>query len=496
MLRPRLLPTLIATAFACAAPQAFAALELIATGSLSGAALDKSGLGYQLENGTAANLLGGMGSGLAWAGGNTFLALPDRGPNALAFNPLIDDTTSYIPRFHTVAMELKANSSGSGLPFVLTPSLQSTTLLYSNTALNYGSGALGTGSVAGNSYTLGSGAPVVNSANKFYFSGRSDNFGSGSSSNALNARLDPEAIRVSNDGKSVFISDEYGPYVYQFDRASGQRTRVFELPASFAINNLSAQGAVEIASNASSGRITNKGMEGLAITPDGKTLVGFMQSPLAQDGGDGGRYNRIVKIDIASGATSQYAYDNQIGGKNFNSSEILALNEHQFLVLERDGKGLGADNNAATKQLRLVDLNGATEVSGIADLRKQSGVALKTSQFLDIRAMLNAAGISDANIPSKLEGISFGADVMVNGVLKHTLYLANDNDFLGAVTPAGGSTASQYNNQFYVFSYDGNDFVPQAITASVPEPTSYALMLAGLAFFAGLGARARKQPGR
>ncbi|MBB4844100.1 hypothetical protein HNP55_002636 [Paucibacter oligotrophus] len=496
MLRPRLLPTLIATVFASAMPQAFAAVELIAMGSLSGAATDKSGLGYQLENGTAANLLGGMGSGLAWAGGNTFLALPDRGPNALAFNPLVDDTSSYIPRFHTVTMELKANSAGAGLPFVLTPTLQSSTLLYNSTALNYGSGALGTGTVAGKSYSLGNGAPIVNTADKFYFSGRSDNFAPGSSSNALNARLDPEAIRVSNDGKSVFISDEYGPYIYQFDRASGQRTRVFELPASFAINHLSAQGTVEIASNAGSGRITNKGMEGLAITPDGKTLVGFMQSPLAQDGGDGGRYNRIVKIDIASGATSQYAYDNQIGGKNFNSSEILALNEHQFLVLERDGKGLGADNSAATKQLRLVDLNGATEVSGIADLRKQSGVALKTTQFLDIRAMLNAAGISDANIPAKLEGIAFGADVMVNGVLKHTLYLANDNDFLGAITPAGGGTASQYNNQFYVFSYEGSDFVPQAIAASVPEPSSHALMLAGLALLIGLGAHGRQQPGR
>ena len=84
-------------------------------------------------------------------------------------------------------------------------------------------------------------------------------------------------------------------------------------------------------------------MEGLGITPDGKTLVGFMQSPLAQDGGDGGRFCRIVTIDIASGATHEYAYDDTVVAqkKNFNSSELLALNDHQFLVLERDGKGLG-----------------------------------------------------------------------------------------------------------------------------------------------------------
>ena len=54
---------------------AHATPSLIATGLLSGNASDLSGLTGNLESGIAANLLGGMGSGLAWAGGNTFLAL-------------------------------------------------------------------------------------------------------------------------------------------------------------------------------------------------------------------------------------------------------------------------------------------------------------------------------------------------------------------------------------------------------------------------------------
>ena len=48
-----------------------------------------------------ANVLGGIGSGLAWAGGNTFLATPDRGPNATPYNSAVDDTVSYIARFQT-----------------------------------------------------------------------------------------------------------------------------------------------------------------------------------------------------------------------------------------------------------------------------------------------------------------------------------------------------------------------------------------------------------
>ncbi len=479
-----LLPCALSLAVLALANPALAADPvLIGMGSLSGAATDLSGLNYTLENGIAANLLGGMGSGLAWAGGNTFLALPDRGPNAAPWNPAVDDTSSYIARFHTLQLDLVATAPGAALPFTIAPTLQSSTLLYSSTALNYGALApTKTGLVTGSS---------LPSDGKYYFSGRSDNFAAGVSTNPANARLDPEALRVSSDGRSVFLADEYGPYVYQFDRSTGERTRTFALPRSFAISNVSASKDVEISGN-TSGRVTNKGMEGLAISPDGKTLFGFMQSPLLQDGGDGGQYNRIVKIDVASGTVSQFAFNNRIGSKNYNSSELLALNDHQLLVLERDGKGLGDGSPgsvAVLKQLTKIELNGATEVSGIADLRTQPGAAIVGTKFLDIKAALNAASISDAQIPSKLEGITFGADVTINGVTKHTLYLSNDNDFLGAVAANGSGVSSQYNNQFYVFAYDGNDLVQQSFTTAVPEPSSYALLLAGLGIVGWLARR-------
>ena len=119
---------------ALASPGARADIGLIARGSLSGSASDLSGLSGVLENGVAANLLGGLGSGLAWAGGNTFLALPDRGPNAVAWNASVDNTASYIARFSTLQLGLTAGSSGA-LPFTLTPTLSATTLLYSDTPL-------------------------------------------------------------------------------------------------------------------------------------------------------------------------------------------------------------------------------------------------------------------------------------------------------------------------------------------------------------------------
>ena len=172
-----------------------------------------------------------------------------------------------------------------------------------------------------------------------FFTGRSDNFDPNQNSgNPKDARFDTEGIRLSNDGLSVFISDEYGPYVYQFDRLTGVRLRTFQLPTDFYVTNLSPVGNDEITGN-TVGRTANKGMEGLAITPDGRTLVGIMQNALIQDANQGAaaKLLRIVTIDIASGhVTHQYAYLLTTGS---GVSEICAINNHEFLVDERDGRG-------------------------------------------------------------------------------------------------------------------------------------------------------------
>jgi hypothetical protein len=435
----------VALASACLFTAAHA-VDLIAIGQMSPTASDLSGLSAPLENGTPGDQLGGVGSGLAWAGGSSFVAIPDRGPNAVAWNSAVDDTTSYIPRFHTFDLALVPATGGS-LPFTLVPTLKATTLMSSHQKLTYGA------------------APIAHPKRTWYFSGRSDNFDAATSAaDQRDARLDPEGIRVSRDGKSVFVSDEYGPYVYEFSRADGHREKSFKLPDNLFVAAKNSQGALEISGN-TSGRVANKGMEGLAITPDGAMLVGFVQSPLIQDGGDGGRANRIVTIDRATGEMHQYAYDNHLAdiNKNYNSSDLLALNDHEFLVLERDGKGLGDDSSAVVKRLYKIDIAGATDVSALSGEANLLPFAVPKTLFLDIRAALNANGIADTQIPAKIEGAAFGADVTVGGVVKHTLYLGNDNDFV-AVTPGGLANP----NQWFVFSFTdadlgGSVFVPQRI---------------------------------
>jgi hypothetical protein len=445
-------------------PAAHADVELIATGNINGTYEDLAhNTAKPLENGVPGDRLGGIGSGLAYAGGTTFLALPDRGPNAVSYNSAVDDTTSYIERFHTLDLSLLQSDAGSPLPFTLTPTLRATTLFFSRTPLVYGTGA-GLG--------VGSGQPALNfERHRNYFTGRSDNFDpSRPSTNVNDGRLDAESIRVSRDGRSVFISDEYGPYVYQFDRATGARLRAYKLPDKFGVANLSPQGAVEISGN-TSGRVANKGMEGLAITPDGRTLFGAMQSPLIQDGGTDGAVTRIVKIDVSTGITHEYAHAlTNIGTaskpKYPTVSDIVAVNEHQFLVDERDGKGLGDNSTAVFKRLYLIDLDGAQEVSAISGAANLVPKAVAKTLFLDIVAMLNAAGFASTDIPAKLEGVAFGPDVTLDGSNRHTVFVANDNDFIATVTDTNHPSGVDNPNRWFVFAFGTSDlpgYTPQRI---------------------------------
>ncbi|MGR8932852.1 MAG: esterase-like activity of phytase family protein [Gammaproteobacteria bacterium] len=416
------------------APAAQAAVALIAVGQIDANYRDLSTrTAGPLENGVPGNILGGIGSGLAYAGGNTFLALPDRGPNATPYKPALDDTVSYINRFQTLSLTLAPNPDYNAavigsMPYLLSPFLTATTLLSSKALLSYGVG----------------GTPALNTAERHYFSGRSDNFNPDKrSTNPYHGRFDPEGIRVSNDGKSVFISDEYGPYVYQFNRATGKRVKAFKLPDYYAVKHLSAMGDSEIADN-NVGRTANKGMEGLAITPNGKTLVGIMQTQLLQDEK---KFVRIVTIDIETGATHEYAYLLTDGS---GVSEIVAINNHEFLVDERDGKGLGDGSEAVVKKLYKIDLAGAVDISGSAKIGSGTPTVAKTL-FLDIVAELTANGIDAEHIPAKIEGIAFGPNMVIGGAKKHTLFVANDNDFLPSVDGIDNP------NQFFVFSIDEAD---------------------------------------
>jgi hypothetical protein len=243
-------------------------------------------------------------------------------------------------------------------------------------------------------------------------------------------------------------------------------------------------GATEIAGN-TVGRVANKGMEGLAITPDGKTLVGIMQASLEQDAPLNSNLLRIVTVDIATGATHEYGY---LLTKGSGVSDIVAISNTQFLVDERDGKGLGDGSTAKVKQLFTINIAGATDITSMnATQAAAVAVTKSSSPFLDLVKVLGQNGIAATQVPSKIEGEAFGQDVTMNGQTYHTLWIANDNDFVpGTAGP----------NQFFVFAFQNSDlpgYTPQTV-AGVPESSTWAMMILGAAGVGGVLRWRRRKP--
>jgi hypothetical protein len=246
-------------------------------------------------------------------------------------------------------------------------------------------------------------------------------------------RLDPEGIRVSPEG-TFYVSDEYGPYIFEFNR-QGHLIRRITIPSKFAIANPSSDPNDELLDN-TAGRQANRGMEGLAISPDGRTLFGIMQNALLQDHGLNlppstdrlGLNNRIIKIDLATGETHEYVYVLDAINRGQGACEILAINDHEFLVVERDNRSnLQSPPQAPTrKTIYKINLNGATDVSGVDSLPAGALPAGVTPVGKELFINLLDAGFNLAStIPEKIEGLAWGPD-LPDG--RHLLYVISDND--------------------------------------------------------------------
>ncbi len=96
--------------------------------------------------------------------------------------------------------------------------------------------------------------------------------------------------------------------------------------------------------------------------------------------------------------------------------------------------------------------------------------------------MLNSNGITSNLIPAKIEGLAFGLDVVDNGQLLHTLYVANDNDFLSTAIPNGSTTPVANPNMFYVVGFQDSDLPITGTFQSqvIPLPGTLWLFGAGL----------------
>jgi hypothetical protein len=270
----------------------------------------------------------------------------------------------------------------------------------------------------------------------------------------LGLAFDPEGIVVNPRTGRLLVSDEYGPSLLEFSR-SGQLLRRFVTPPNLLPRNATS-GVVNFAGDTgnTAGKRTNRGFEGLAISPDGRTVYAMLQSAMLDEGGSNGIYNRIVAFDARTArAKAQYAYRMDGSSQGRGISALVAINDTDFLVLERNNRGIGVDSEItpANKKVFRISLTGATDVSGI-DLDAPGATFATVSKdlvpWLDLAAPATLAHPSLAALggvsPEKWEGLTVGPRLKDGSYL---VLAGTDNDY--SVTQIAGAT-TQYDRYFKV----------------------------------------------
>ena len=448
----------------------------------------------------------------------TFNFLPDRGYNSgsiysnygARINEFSFNFTPYTSSATTTAQDQIAMTFNGSTFFTYDHDGNSGTAPIRTTGLLPGSGAAGVGSFAGQNI------PVVNT---------STTLGGVTVNNRLT--MDAEGLafdrRPGKEG-SGWVGDEYGANIYHFN-SNKQLDGVLGLPAALVPHK--PTGTVDYLSDpATNGRRVNQGFEGVATSPDGTKLFTLLQSATLQDSGSGNQNRanavRLLSYDISSAdaptvPAHQYVIqlprvdDNgATGGVAVNragaQSSILALNDHQLLILSRDGNGRGASGSPVFKSILMADLTGATDINGSFDAEGNfvtttsgSGVLSPSITSITWTEALNLLGKLDLSIteleqfglnlntgPGDINTVSEKWEAM--GLVSandpsapndYFLFVGNDNDFLtqtGKYLDASGNLQS-YNsgleNDTVILAY-------RVTTNAVPESSTYgaAAMLA------------------
>lgn len=176
--------------------------------------------------------------------------------------------------------------------------------------------------------------------------------------------LDSESIVAAADG-TFWVSDEYGPHIVHYSADGMEMERISPIGVNTGPRKLPAVLAK---------RRANRGMEGLCMSPDGRTLVGTMQSMMyvpSKALATNKTLTRIVTFDTVTGQTKQFLYK-QDGGASDSVCDITAISNSEFLVIERDGN---FGSQGGIKKVYRINLSNATDVNG-ADISAVDGMKI------------------------------------------------------------------------------------------------------------------------
>ncbi len=136
--------------------------------------------------------------------------------------------------------------------------------------------------------------------------------------------IDPESIQRDRHG-DLWVGDEFGPWLLHFD----SRGRLLEPP-------ITMPDGIVSPNNPHGGTATtlgSRGIEALAITPDGGHLVAVVEGPLTSDDQ---QVRRVYRYSLRSQRWTRLA-DYRTEDPAFMVADVQALSGSRMIAIERDG---------------------------------------------------------------------------------------------------------------------------------------------------------------
>ena len=175
--------------------------------------------------------------------------------------------------------------------------------------------------------------------------------------------IDPESLQRGRNG-DYWMGDEFGPWILHFDSKGRLLDPPFPMPGGLKSPNnpfLGGQPATQP---------NSRGLEAMAISPDGKFLYAILEGATVADTDQLRRniYEFSIKDEAFTGRTWQYHVENAAN----LVADAAALSENHLVLIERDGgRGLTAlFRNVYVIDLRDVDAAGFVEKVAVVDLTK------------------------------------------------------------------------------------------------------------------------------
>jgi hypothetical protein len=228
------------------------------------------------------------------------------------------------------------------------------------------------------------------------------------------ADFDVESIVRARDD-SLWIGDEFGPWLLHFDRAGRLLTAPIPLPGVRAPEN--PAGSPNLPSS--------KGFEGMAHSPDGRYLYPLLEGTVA---GDTPGDLRMNEFDTTTGGYTGRRFTYRLDDPVNSIGDAIPVDANRLLIIERDQKQGDA---AALKRIYLADRRD----------RNHDGVMDKTL-VVDLVNIANPRGLGGFGPVFRFPFITIEDVALLDG---QTLAVLNDNNFPGS---AGRTPGVADNNEF------------------------------------------------